>query len=95
MASNSTIIDDEYCTSMGAYFKKQGDNADAMISDYLRILRTVKLLAIRKGETAEALDAYISYADRLKDQIGNISSSAQTQITNFLAKVDQADQYLF
>ena len=95
MASNSTIIDDEYCTAMGEYFKKQGENVDALISEYLRILRVVKLLGIRRGETAQALDAFISYADRLKDQVGNISDSAQTQVTNFLAQIDQADQYLF
>lgn len=95
MASNSTIIDDEYCASMGDYFKKQGENVDTLVSEYLRILRMVKLLAIRKGETAEALEAFISYADRLKEQVGNISDSAQTQVTNFLAQIDQADQYLF
>ena len=44
---------------------------------------------------AKALDSFIEYAKQMKGKIGVISNSAQVQVTNFLSKVDEADQYLF
>lgn len=95
MASNELIIDDDYCRSMGAYFTKQGQQLDQMISEYVAILQDVRSNAIVSGDVATALSAYISYAERLNKQIGNISTNASNQITAFLKKVDTADQYLF
>lgn len=95
MASNELIIDDEYCKAMGTYFTKQGQQLDQMISDYVAILQDVRNKAIVSGDVAKALSAYISYAEKLKKQIGNISTSASNQINSFLTKVDAADQYLF
>lgn len=95
MASNQCIIDDEYCKSMGSYFKKQGEALDKMISDYIDVLETVKNTAIKDGDVAKALDSFIEYAKQMKGKIGVISNSAQVQVTNFLSKVDEADQYLF
>ena len=41
------------------------------------------------------LKKYISYAKKLKGQISNTSKTADNQVTSFLKKVDEADQYLF
>ena len=95
MASNQCIIDDEYCTAMGSYFQKQGETLDEMVSDYVAVLKTVRNKAIKKGEVADALDTFIGYAERLKNQIGTISQDAKNQVTRFLARVDTEDQYLF
>lgn len=95
MASNELIIDDDYCRAMGTYVAKQGQQLDQMISDYVTILQDVRQKAIVSGDVATALSAYISYAEKLKKQIGNISTNASNQITTFLTKVDAADQYLF
>lgn len=95
MASNELIIDDDYCKSMGTYFTKQGQQLDQMISDYVTILQDVRNKAILSGDVATALSAYITYAEKLKQKIGNVSTNAGNQITTFLSKVDAADQYLF
>ena len=95
MASNQCIIDDEYCKKMGTYFKTQGETLDKMVSDYVSVLKTTRRKGIKKGEVADALDSFIDYAERLKEQIGIISDNAQAQVTNFLTRVDEADQYLF
>lgn len=95
MASNQCIIDDEYCTAMGEYFKKQGENLDKMVSDYVSALQTVRNKAIKKGEVADALDSFIDYAEKLKEQMGIISENAQAHVNKFLEQVDEADQYLF
>ncbi len=95
MASNELIIDDDYCKAMGTYFEQQGEAMDKLIADYITILKDVKSKGIVSGSVADALTAYISYVEKLNQKIGNISMSVQTQIRNFLARVDSEDQYLF
>ncbi len=95
MASNQCIIDDSYCVAMGNYFKRQGDRLDQMISDYVAALKTVRDTAITKGDVHAVLDAYVDYAEKMKDKVGVISNNAQAHVTKFLSKVDEADQYLF
>lgn len=95
MASNELIIDDEYCQAMGNYYVSQGQQIDQIISEYISILQDVRNRAIISGDVAKALTAYMSYANRLNKQIGNISTTAKKQVDAFLSKVDVADQYLF
>lgn len=95
MASNQCIIDDAYCVEMGNYFKRQGEHLDQMIIDYVATLKTVRDTAIIKGDVHEVLDTYITYAEKMKDKLGVISDNAQAQVTKFLTRVDEADQYLF
>lgn len=59
MAEKDLIIDDEYCTSMGNYFYTQGQTLNTMVKDYITALEKVRRNAIKAGEAAEALDAYI------------------------------------
>lgn len=95
MATNELIVDDDYLKSMGTYFVKQGEQLDKLISEYISVLKEVKSKAIVSGDVANALNAYITYAEKLNKQIGNVSTSAKKQIDNFVAKIDAADQYLF
>lgn len=95
MASKDLIIDDDFCKAMGTYFVKKGEEMDQMVSDYISTLQDVRNKGIVSGDVATALSSYISYASRLKKQIGIISSDVNKQIDSFLARVDDADQYLF
>lgn len=95
MASNELIVDDEYCKKMGDYFLKQGQQLDTFISQYISILKSVKQNAVKQGETADALAAYIKQAEKMNKQIGSISKSAQTYANSFVNQIDQADQFLF
>ena len=95
MASKDLIIDDDFCKAMGTYFVKKGEEMDQMVSDYISTLQDVRNKGIVSGDVASALSSYISYASRLKKQIGIISSDVNKQIDSFLARVDDADQYLF
>lgn len=88
-------IDDEYCAAMGKYFADQGAALDQMVSDYIAALQTIRNDAIKGGDLAVALDTYISYAGKMKDQFAPVSGTAQTQTGNFIADVDAADQYTF
>lgn len=95
MASNELIVDDEYCRTIGAYFFRQGQQMDALISAYISILERVKQSGIKEGKTASALAVYISQAKRMNKQIGTISKSAKTYAERFVTKINQADQFLF
>lgn len=95
MASIELIIDDEFCNQMGCFFQKKGKEIDRYISQYIDILEKVKSNALLEGDTSKALRAYISYVKKLNKQIGQVSNSANTYVSNFLTRVDQTDQYLF
>lgn len=95
MASKDLIIDDDFCKTMGTYYVNKGAELDQMISDYISALQDVRDKGIVSGDVATALSSYISYASRLKKQIGNISTDLNDQINSFLTRVDDADQYLF
>ena len=95
MASKDLVVDDECCKQMGNYFMKKGEELDQMISDYIAALQDVRNKGIISGDVAIELSSYISYASRLKKQIGTISSDVNKQINAFLTRVDDADQYLF
>ena len=95
MASNQCIIDDSYCVAMGNYFKRQGERLDQMITDYVAALKTVRDTGITGGDVHVVLDAYIDYAEKMKGKLDVISNNAQANVTKFLTKVDESDQYLF
>lgn len=95
MASNQCIIDDSYCVAMGNYFKRQGEQLDKMISDYIEVVKSVRDSAITKGSVHDTLTSYITYAEKMKGKIGTLSQNAQSQVGKFLSRVDDADQYLF
>lgn len=95
MAENNLIIDDEYCSQMGKYFQQQGIKFDKLIENYVSALELLRTTGAKEGEFAKALDTYISYAGKLKEQIGNISDLTKKQIDDFLTQVDSADQYIF
>lgn len=95
MANNQCIIDDEYCAAMGSYFKEQGAQLDKMISEYIAIMKLAQAFGTRSGEVHDAMGEYIECAEKLKGKFGPISKNAQSQINQFLKRVDEADQYLF
>lgn len=94
-AGTQLIIDDDYCKKMGEYFETQGAHLDQTISKYVGILQEIKRDGVKSGDTAKALDAYITYVKKLEKQIGKISGIAKSHANNFVTRVDAADQYLF
>lgn len=95
MAGKSLQIDDDYCGEMKKYFTEQGTKIEGYLSEYILILENISKTAIKKGDVNTSLKKYISYAKKLKGQINNTSRTADNQVTSFLKKVDEADQYLF
>lgn len=88
-------VDDEYCYSVANYYRTSGENLNKNIKEYINILREIKKYAIKKGEVADALDAYISYASKLNSKFLQISKNAQKYAKRYVEKIDDADKYLF
>ena len=95
MAKNDLIIDDDYCKSMGNYFVQQGNQLDLIILQYITILNEIRTSALVSGDVADALSAYITYAENLSRKFSEISTIANNEINNFLTNIDRADKYLF
>lgn len=95
MADKQLIIDDDFCNALADYYVKQGEQLDKVISQYVTILQGVKDKAIISGDVSNALGTFITYANKLNGQICNISTIAESHVTNFLTRVDSADKYLF
>ena len=88
-------IDDVYCKTMGEYLKKEAQELDNFINDYICILKEIKCKAIITGKVANALDMYIACASRMQNQFGIRAYQTKNQIAKFLAKIDEADEYLY
>ena len=95
MAEKELVIDDDYCSSMADYFYSHGRTLNTMVKDYIAAMEKVRNTAIKEGEAAEALDAYLTYVKKLDEQIKEISAIAKKQVNDFLTQVDSVDQYLF
>lgn len=95
MASRELIIDDEYCSSVSGYVDREGNNIESLLNFYIAALNEIRQKAIIEGDVANALSAYIEYANRLTNRFSILSTSIKIQISNYLEAVDEADKYLF
>ena len=95
MAGTELKIDDEYINGMAEFLNSRAADLQEGINKYNEILASIRTDAIKKGQTAEALDTFISYAQNLSEIVAELGDSAKTTCTNFLAEIDENDEYLF
>ncbi|WP_455721610.1 hypothetical protein [Agathobacter sp.] len=95
MAENALKIDDEWCKAAGEFFSEEGQQLQSYLDNYIKILNNINRSAICHGDVAQALENYISYANKMKNQIKEISDIAQRETEKFLSSIDEADQYIF
>ncbi|WBY63707.1 hypothetical protein [Thermocaproicibacter melissae] len=95
MASNQLIIDEDYWRDMASFFEKQGKNYESMIQEYVQTLKAIRDSAIIDGAVSAALSEFITYAEKLENQIGSLSTRAKSAVNQFLADIDAKDQYQF
>ena len=96
-------IDDDYVKTIGricelrglALDTNYGNSETCILSNYIRILQSIRDEAICKGEIAEALNVYISSAIRLKGKLKDISADIKKVCDAFIIDIDKADQYIF
>ena len=61
----------------------------------LEIMKKIREDAIKEGETAQALDTFITYAGELKNVITEHGVNVNKTCQKFKAEIDENDQYLF
>ena len=94
----SLIIDDDYYNSMSSFIKEQSYEIRDAISTYMRILRYVRENGIKEGETAKALDEFISQCSSASDGhygITHTGDGAVRYIRKYISDIDQADKDLY
>lgn len=94
MAEN-LIVDEEYIQQQAAYLKAGLSDMNSVIARYIACLNTISRQTVRTGATADALDVYIGYAQKLRDHLKIIGTNTSNLMQSYLGAVDDADQYLF
>ena len=95
MAGQELKIDDDYVTQMADFLEKRGNFLQDEIDKYLDTLGMIRDDAIIKGETANALDEFIGFAEVLREKISVIGENAKKAALGFITEVDEKDSYLF
>ena len=90
MAGIELKIDDDYINGMASLFETRSQDLQEGVDSYLTILAGIREEAIQEGDTADALDA-----SSLKGIISELGKTAKDTCNNFLAEIDEKDQYLF
>ena len=90
MAGTALKIDDDYVLDMGTTLSDNETELQSGVDKYLEIMKKIREDAIKEGETAQALDTFITYAGELKHGV-NVNKTCQ----KFKAEIDENDQYLF
>ena len=94
MAGIELKIDDDYINGMASLFETRSQDLQEGVDSHLTILAGIRE-ANQEGDTADALDAFIEYASSLKGIISELGKTAKDTCNNFLAEIDEKDQYLF
>lgn len=95
MANQELIVDEENLEEIKEYITRRSETMNEMISQYLNLLRIMRMNAIYYGEVAKSLDAYINYAKQMEEQLAFLGTVFSTTISSFVRDVDDADTYLF
>ena len=93
--ANNMIVDEEYIKAEAENIKTIFLKMDSIVDRYIQILNTLPMTAIQDGEMSEALMVYIVFAKKLQGNLDEIGNSVGKLLENYLADVDEADQYLF
>ncbi len=95
MARTDLVVVDETVTARKDGLEKRCKSLDKHITTYIEILDDILSDSITEGETADALKEFQSYALTLKDVLPGIGEEAAGMCANFLAEIDEADQFLY
>ena len=91
--ANNMIVDEEYIKAEAENIKTIFLKMDSIVDRYIQILNTLPMTAIQDGEMSEALMVYIVFAKKLQGNLDEIGNSVGKLLENYLADIDEADQY--
>ena len=89
------IINDDYVISVGDACCKRASSLEAVLNEYILILKSINDTAIQEGEISEAVNAFVSCAQLIEGRTQAISSDMKRICNCMIDAVDEADSYLF
>lgn len=94
-ASTDLIVNEDQLQTEAEAIESECRRLNVLINDYISIMSRAKLLGLMRGETAEAMRAFISYAKQLQGTLSYAGEVYSKKLPLFLHDVDVADNYLF
>ena len=99
MNGSDLVVDESYWSEQKNFVHNAGYHSiygiDKKIDKYISKLKELHTTAIMEGDTAQALEAFISCAEKLKQTTRDITSEIKDRIANYLQEIDEQDEYLF
>ena len=95
MAATELKIDDDYVAEVSAYIATELNDLDSAYQNYIGIMTNIREDALFKGLTADALEAFIEYAQTIEGKLSELGVTSQNLCDKFIQDVDLIDQYLF
>ena len=89
------IINDGFVTQSGKIFEEAAEELEDTLKTYLRLLREINARGIMAGDTAEALELFISVAEKLTGKFSDFGQGAESACNTFITKMENADKDLY
>lgn len=93
--STDLIVDEQYLQETADYIMNSGYLVNKSIHSYITILQQIRQSGILKGETAEALTAFITMTQKLQGISGRIGSEIHSLTDAYLQEIRNADNFQF
>lgn len=92
---SNLIVDDSNCRNRGTHIEAYCIALNNSLVDYSEALHSMRDEAVKEGELANALDAFMECIDVLKDELKTIGNTIDERADNFIESIDEADQELY
>ncbi len=89
------IIYDAEIQNLADFCDKTGGELEVFFYRYIRILESISANALKNGDAAKRLDAYVSYAAKMLGELAQNSREVQSNMKKYLTQIDNADKFLF
>ena len=89
------IVDDKYIEDLCEFFNLTSEKAQLKVDNTLDILRKTTENAVIKGDTAQALQEYVTKLEEMRDCIRQYGKEAAALAKSFQEKIDEVDKKLY
>lgn len=89
------IFSEKYFEEIKTYFGEQGKAYNAILLEYIHLVKELKNEAIRSEKTAKKLEVFLEYTKNLEDVTEDIAGYTNCTIEDFVAKVNSTDRYMY
>lgn len=89
------IVNDDACMKAAQEYKNMADKFNTYLATYSDIIERILSDGISSGKVHNNLEEFSKSIDALKNQITDLSDTAEKCANGFVADMDKADSYLY